>query len=216
MRYRRRLSSRRRPTALVVRSSDIHREIARARDITEDAKALIEGTWINFNGTVIDEIRKLKPEDQVAHVEKLLAERKAQEEEKAKRLREMEDADVKATGKKVKRDARGKPVPAAASPALTPKARDDKAVTNFFGKATWGYAFNVFEEASPEARKRIVARLATELDAKIVFAGVHFKPAKVSLCGEAQEAASDTEAPAPNGQPSPSQEPQTSTEAANA
>jgi hypothetical protein len=76
---------------------------------------------------------------------------------------------------------KGDKVQTTVNPSLTQEEKDKRSFTLFNAKGAWSYAFSVFAEASLNAKKRIVARLATDLGAKIIFANESFEPEKVSL-----------------------------------
>jgi len=89
-------------------------------------------------------------------------------EEQRERVKAMLAAPAKSKGK-----------PVAVSSTLTPEEKTARDERNF--NAAWKYPFKVFEEATAQARKNIVAKLATDLNAEIHFAGETMKPAPVSL-----------------------------------
>jgi hypothetical protein len=84
--------------------------------------------------------------------------------------------------------SKGGKVQTTVDPSLTQEDKDKRSFTLFNAKGAWSYAFSVFAEASLNAKKRIVARLATDLGATINFAGELFEPEKVSLNGATEEA----------------------------
>ena len=94
--------------------------------------------------------------------------KKLSHEEQRKKVKEWQSAPSKPKGKSVQ-------TPSTATPEEK-TARDERAFTSAFKPA-----LAIFDEATAQARKNIVAKLATDLNAEIHFAGLVMKPAPVSF-----------------------------------
>ena len=89
--------------------TSIHRDLERVNKITDEAQALIRGTWIAKAGMELDKIKQLTPENQLKHIEKLLKESYSKEARYAPR---------KSGGSGTKRQSNGssKPMPKSSEP----------------------------------------------------------------------------------------------------